>query len=549
MGTSIVRRLRNGIIRASSRPQFNRLFGSLTHDLVAVFTLHRMQDLANNIQGHTPEFLRNTLQYLRNEDYNLVSLEDMHKRLRGEGPVLRKAVAFTMDDGFIDQATVAAPIFMEFDCPVTIFLITGFIDRMLWPWDDRVSYIFLTSRQQRLSLTIGGMHVYDLSSSSQRMAGASDLRKRLKLLSEEAMLDALERLARAAEVDVPQAPIAPYQPMTWEMARQLERNGVSFGPHTVSHGILSRMSHERAHYEIAESWNRVKKELDHPVPFLAYPTGRPIDFGIREMRLLQECGLAGAMTTEPDHANVTQSDRRPLARYRMNRYMLTDELEDVMQYATWIERAKTLLRMDRARSYATDNFGGPRYFLTNYISRLRDRLGGFRTYRQIDWTRVKRLVFVGRGNICRSPYAEMIARRAGLAAESFGLAAQAGSPADPDAIENAAASGIDLSQHRSLRGEDVDIRPGDLLIGVEFCQANALRCMAKKKNAQVTLLGLWSSPPRPYIHDPYGHRETYFQVCFSVIDAAVGSIADNMSRDGQTTSGANSGVIPRGSKG
>ncbi len=542
---SIIHTLRSGIIRASSHPRLSRLFGPLTRDLVAVFTLHRMQDPANNIQGHTPEFLRSTLQYLRREGYHLVSLEDIHKRLRGEEPVLHKAVAFTMDDGFIDQATVAAPIFMEFDCPVTIFLITGFIDRQLWPWDDRVNYIFLTSRQPKLSLSIGGHRLeYELSSASRRMAGAKDFRQRMKLIPEMEMLDALERLARSAEVVVPQTPVAPYLPMSWDMARQLERKGVSFGPHTVSHGILSRMTRERAQYEITESWRRVKEELAQPVPFFAYPTGRQIDFGIREMRLLEESGLAGAMTTEPGHADLAPKDRRPRARFRINRYMLTSELEDVIQYSSWIERAKMLLRMERLRAFAMDNFGGPRYVLRYYVSRLWDALGGFRALRNVDWTRVQRLVFVCRGNICRSPYAEMLARRAGLATVSFGLTAKTGSPANPDAIENAAARGIDLGRHRSQRGEDVDIGPGDLLIGMELRQATALHHRAKETHAQVTLLGLWSTPSHPYIHDPYGHREAYFQTCFSVIEAAVDGMAKHRTRASQTPSGTARRILP-----
>lgn len=530
-----MRMLRSGIIRASSHSQINRLFGPLTRDLVAVFTLHRMQDAANNIHGHSPEFLRSTLQYLRRESYNLVSLGDMHKRLQGEGPVLRKAVAFTMDDGFIDQATVAAPIFMEFDCPVTIFLITGFIDRKLWPWDDRVSHIFLTSRKPRFSLHVGDKRVeYELSTTSQRLAGANDFRQRMKLISEVEMLAALERLALSADVEVSQAPVAPYLPLTWEMARQLERKGVTFGPHTVSHGILSRMTRERARYEIAESWRRVKEELAHPVPFLAYPTGRQIDYGIRDMRYVEENGLTGAMTTEPGHADLTTRNSRHRARFELNRYMLTNELEDVMQYSSWIERAKMLLRLGWVPNYAKDHFGGPRYILEYYISKLWGKLGGFHVYRNVDWTRVKRLVFVCRSNVCASPYAEMLARRAGLAAASFGLAVKVNSPDYPDAIENAATYGIDLAQHRCQRGGDIDIGPGDILIGMEMWQATALRCMAKKKNAQVTLLGLWSSPPQPCIHDPHGHREAYFQTCFSVIESSVNGISKQMTRGRQT---------------
>lgn len=33
-------------------------------------------------------------------------------------------------------------MFAEFDCPFTTFLTTGFLDRTLWFWWDRIEYVF-----------------------------------------------------------------------------------------------------------------------------------------------------------------------------------------------------------------------------------------------------------------------------------------------------------------------------------------------------------------------------------------------------------------------
>ena len=62
--------------------------------------------------------------------------------LSGDGPPLNRAVAFTIDDGYVEQATVAAPVFAEFDCPVTTFVTSGFLDRALWFWWDQIEYVF-----------------------------------------------------------------------------------------------------------------------------------------------------------------------------------------------------------------------------------------------------------------------------------------------------------------------------------------------------------------------------------------------------------------------
>jgi protein-tyrosine-phosphatase len=68
-----------------------------------------------------------------------------------------------------------------------------------------------------------------------------------------------------------------------------------------------------------------------------------------------------------------------------------------------------------------------------------------------------RILFVCRGNTCRSPFAEGLARR--LAAErgldvefaSAGEKARDGDPCPPDAVAVAAEYGVDLSAHRARR--------------------------------------------------------------------------------------------------
>ena len=58
-----------------------------------------------------------------------MGLKDLiDKAIRGER-FPQKAVAFTVDDGYFDFAEVAAPIFSHYDCPVTVFLVTGSIAR------------------------------------------------------------------------------------------------------------------------------------------------------------------------------------------------------------------------------------------------------------------------------------------------------------------------------------------------------------------------------------------------------------------------------------
>src|SRR5262249_57919702 len=139
----------------------------------------RCRAAEGGVAGHDPEALRGALAYRRRQGYELVGLADLFRRLGGEGPPLRRAVAFTIDDGYLDHATVAAPVFAEYDCPVTTFVTTGFLDGALWMWWDRAEYVFLNCRRPELRVTLAEDPLsYHWRTDAQRDAARSDFTMR-----------------------------------------------------------------------------------------------------------------------------------------------------------------------------------------------------------------------------------------------------------------------------------------------------------------------------------------------------------------------------------
>lgn len=158
-------------------------------------------------------------------------------------------------------------------------------------------------------------------------------------------------------------------------------------------------------------------------------------------------------------------------------------------------------------------------------------LGAYGNMRDFDWAKVRRLAFVCKGNICRSPYACAKARKFGVRSSSYGLDAVDGSPADPVALRNAIARTVDLSVHRSMRMNETHIEDGDLIMVFEPVQlAEVRRRLGDRMPAG--LLGIWSRENWPHIQDPYGLSDRYFQRCFSVIDASVAGLVQCMMRGG-----------------
>ena len=66
-------------------------------------------------------------------------------------------------------------------------------------------------------------------------------------------------------------------------------------------------------------------------------------------------------------------------------------------------------------------YGSKQGLLYCCLSKILFHLGYFNSLKKIDWTSVERLIFVCKGNICRSAYAEALARSAGVESLSFGL--------------------------------------------------------------------------------------------------------------------------------
>lgn len=183
---------------------------------------------------------------------------------------------------------------------------------------------------------------------------------------------------------------------------------------------------------------------------------------------------------------------------------------------------------DGWQEWIAEHFGGNRFLLEHVVQLGRYRLGLMRSFSELTWPSVERLVFVCHGNICRSPYAEIVAReKHGVEAVSFGLEARTGVDANESAVRNAAIRGFDLTAHRATSRGDFAARDNDLLVAMEPRQGMVLQDMVERSTAkmQVTLLGLWAAHPRPYIADPYGRGDAYFQNCFSFIDAAVERLA------------------------
>jgi protein-tyrosine phosphatase len=69
-----------------------------------------------------------------------------------------------------------------------------------------------------------------------------------------------------------------------------------------------------------------------------------------------------------------------------------------------------------------------------------------------------------------------------------------------------------------------------LILAMEIRQTRRLAAVLAGKPAQLGLLGHWSNPRRPHIHDPHSLSDLYFRTCFSIIASAAARLAADLQR-------------------
>ncbi|MDH5611254.1 MAG: polysaccharide deacetylase family protein [Gammaproteobacteria bacterium] len=303
---------------------------------IPIFMIHRIKVEGQSNSGISPDHLRRCLRYLKDKDYTFVSLEDIIGSLNNQITLPKKSVSFTMDDGFLEQAEIAAPIFLEFNCPLTFFIITGLLDQILWPWDAQVSWIIDNTNKNHVVLKFEDEILnMILGNKNNRRNAREEIRNVIKEMNSESIPEIINNLADAADVQLPITAPNPYKSLNWEMARELESKGIRFAPHSMTHRILSKLNKKSAEEEIIGSWKILESELSNPLKVFCYPTGRVLDFGPREINILKKESFIGAVATLP--GSVDNNSAALL--YCLPRFELPDNMTDFIQYCSWIERA------------------------------------------------------------------------------------------------------------------------------------------------------------------------------------------------------------------
>ena len=148
--------------------------------------------------------------------------------------------------------------------------------------------------------------------------------------------------------------------------------------------------------------------------------------------------------------------------------------------------------------------------------------------------RAGRVLFVCKGNICRSPFAEHVARRAlpaGVEVGSAGILQEAGRPCPAEAVAAARALGVDLRGHRSRPVSAELLDRSDLVLVFDDASRHGLLRRHPEARPRIARVGLLAGRGPVDVRDPYGGRLEDYEAAYRTIAAALDG-------SGQSASGA-----------
>lgn len=220
----------------------------------------------------------------------------------------RTPLVMTFDDGYYDNYMCAARLAAEFQTPITLFLVPGYLEtrQRFWWYEPDAMIRDAMSRE----LTIDS-RVYSLARPDDRRALKRLIDARMRSASAVATREAFLTTTRAA-LGLSADPVGDDPetlPFGWSEARELLANPfVTFGAHTMHHPILASLKDPtEVRDEIVSCRTALEHRLRRQVTAFAYPVGKREDIDTRAVRGVREGGYRWAVTTIPGY-NTRMTD-------------------------------------------------------------------------------------------------------------------------------------------------------------------------------------------------------------------------------------------------
>lgn len=258
----------------------------------------------------SPTFLQKTIDKYKKAGFSFLSLDEVYDVITGKTNIGKPFVAFTLDDGYLDNYTTAYPIFKRNNVPFCIFVATDFPDKKAILWWYSIEDLILTNDTIRLSDGTNYIcHTYQQKWDTFRL-----IREKILRLDQGNLLKSIQLLFSDYQIDW----LAPIQKMSmsWENIAELGKEPLcTIGGHTITHPAFIPLSKEEIKAEIDGGIERLHSAIEYDIQHFAYPYGSVKEDGEREYEFLKSFDFKtvfvsfGGIMTINDTNNLTHLPR------------------------------------------------------------------------------------------------------------------------------------------------------------------------------------------------------------------------------------------------
>lgn len=269
-----------------------------------------------------PEMFEKQMQYL-SDYYEVIPIDEYYVRFTHKA-FTGKEIVITLDDGYRNNLTIAAPILQSFHFPFTVFISTKHITSGTYfpTWIARA--IILEAEQEQLRIDCLGIHTA-IVNQQKRM-------EIFKIVNFHLKNSDLDRVNLICDQLIGNRSPTGYKkllnlhcadaPMNWEEVDLLKNTyNCTIGSHCEDHFICNpSQKEEEVKRQITESRKIIREKLYIPCDYLAYPNG---DTSPVAIQAAQEAGYRMAFTISNRRrgfANPFTQPRCP-ARFELDDFM------------------------------------------------------------------------------------------------------------------------------------------------------------------------------------------------------------------------------------
>lgn len=279
----------------------------VTNSQVAVLLYHTIHSIGDmwftDNNAVNPQQFETQIAYLC-RNFEILSLDVIAQYIHQRRTLPKKAVAITFDDGYSDNYHNAFPILKKYSAPATIFLLVGHIEKDNLFWWDKISYAIHYAQVTQLS--IKGLGNYSLRSNAEKAKATISIFGHLKQIPEAEKNRTVDSIMALCLTEIPDG-LAKRLILSWHQVKEMSDAGISFGAHTMSHPILTRVSLERVREEIRDSKRIIEEKLGRNITSFSYPGGKNGDYNESVVKMVEAAGFECAVTVMPRLLSPTVS--------------------------------------------------------------------------------------------------------------------------------------------------------------------------------------------------------------------------------------------------